>query len=570
MTLTTLIRRSQGATAALVLLSVLQFTLSELASSQVVEEIRANPELWTLRSIWKVTGVNSGDRVGDAVGQFVNVDEDEYMDFIVHYGKESTWRVYRGNSPKPDTVSYWEAVISAPQPSYAVIGNFEGNESRYFVSGQYRIQDDPDRYLLYFYRIAAGSIESSPSKVLNPVETIEPSVLISATDVIAEDMDGVVGDELILSTGITVREGVRSQVGEIWLYKGGADFQVDQPTHVIVDEQANTKEDEYRLYIADFDGDSFADLILTARYADGSKLKLWFGREGSPWNWTNTPDRTLFIDGLGLGRQLSVADFDGDRIVDIAASVGNAPEPRTYIYLSSKGKSVRDRSFNYSDADVELQSTQYQIPIGGGHGGYLADSSGRYAMLGLIGPSKYDSHEAMLLLFGGGKNGPNGTWDAEYAPSRDGVTPGPVMQHIVPIGDCDGDGWSDLLLSDDDWYLFDHGIAMVIAGGPEIPTDDTTLSVRAIATEEHRRALHIWPNPMRDKLQIVWRGDLRRLPRRFTIHNALGELVAEGEVEPGVGAARWESRDTPSGLYLLTVYDSQGEVLATTEVVKTE
>ncbi|MEZ4785164.1 MAG: hypothetical protein R3F28_13940 [Candidatus Kapaibacterium sp.] len=144
------------------------------------------------------------------------------------------------------------------------------------------------------------------------------------------------------------------------------------------------------------------------------------------------------------------------------------------------------------------------------------------------------------------------------------------MQHIVPIGDCDGDGWSDLLLSDDDWYLFDHGIAMVIAGGPEIPTDDTTLSVRAIATEEHRRALHIWPNPMRDKLQIVWRGDLRRLPRRFTIHNALGELVAEGEVEPGVGAARWESRDTPSGLYLLTVYDSQGEVLATTEVVKTE
>ena len=568
MTLTTLIRRSQGATAALVLLSVLQFTLSEPASSQVVEEIRANPELWTLRSIWKVTGQFSGNQVGLAISSLGKLPGDSVGSFAVHYGDVGDWKVYRGGNQSDPPI--WEAQIPTPVPSYTVVGDFYGDGRGMFVIPQDRFWDDPDKYWLYFYPIEEGGISETIGLKLDPLTTMTPPVLIGPREVIAEDMDGEKGDELLLSISVTVREGVRSQVGEIWLYKGGADFQVDQPTHVIVDEQANTKEDEYRLYIADFDGDSFADLILTARYADGSKLKLWFGREGSPWNWTNTPDRTLFIDGLGLGRQLSVADFDGDRIVDIAASVGNAPEPGTYIYLSSKGKSVRDRSFNYSDADVELQSTQYQIPIGGGHGGYLADSSGRYAMLGLIGPSKYDSHEAMLLLFGGGKNGPNGTWDAEYAPSRDGVTPGPVMQHIVPIGDCDGDGWSDLLLSDDDWYLFDHGIAMVIAGGPEIPTDDTTLSVRAIATEEHRRALHIWPNPMRDKLQIVWRGDLRRLPRRFTIHNALGELVAEGEVEPGVGAARWESRDTPSGLYLLTVYDSQGEVLATTEVVKTE
>ncbi|MCB9215997.1 MAG: VCBS repeat-containing protein [Candidatus Kapaibacterium sp.] len=568
MTLTTLIQRSQGATAALVLLLVLQFTLSEPASSQVVEEIRANPELWTLRSIWKVTGQFSGNQVGLAISSLGKLPGDSVGSFAVHYGDVGDWKVYRGVNQSDPPI--WEAQIPTPVPSYTVVGDFYGDGRGMFVIPQDRFWDDPDKYWLYFYPIEEGGISETIGLKLDPLTTMTPPVLIGPREVIAEDMDGEKGDELLLSISVTVREGVRSQVGEIWLYKGGADFQVDQPTHVIVDEQANTKEDEYRLFVADFDGDSFADLILTARYADGSKLKLWFGNEGSPWNWTNTPDRTLFIDGLGLSRQLSVADFDGDRIVDIAASVGNAPEPGTYIYLSSKGKSVRDRSFNYSDADVELQSTQYQIPIGGGHGGYLADSSGRYAMLGLIGPSKYDSHEAMLLLFGGGKNGPNGTWDAEYAPSRDGVTPGPVMQHIVPIGDCDGDGWSDLLLSDDDWYLFDHGIAMVIAGGPEIPTDDTTLSVRAVSTEEHRGALHIWPNPMGDELQIVWRGDLLRMPSRFTVHNALGELVAEGEVEPGVGAARWESQDSPSGLYLLTVYDSQGEVLATTEVVKTE
>ncbi|MEZ4785163.1 MAG: VCBS repeat-containing protein [Candidatus Kapaibacterium sp.] len=517
-----------------------------------------------------------GDQVGSGIGSVGRINGDSLEDFAYRSTRTGYWYVFFGGSPAPDTTAdwIWEEERSSGELTHPVVGNFLGTGQHHIGFQSYR-RHDPNNstdvcFILYLYRVAGGTIETEAEYSWDPGRTMDTTWRIFPNDMFAMNVDGEAGDELIVPFSVSVREKVRSQVGEIWLYKGGADFQVDQPTHVIVDEQANTKEDEYRLYIADFDGDSFADLILTARYADGSKLKLWFGNEGSPWNWTNTPDRTLFIDGLGLGRQLSVADFDGDRIVDIAASVGNAPEPGTYIYLSSKGKSVRDRSFNYSDADVELQSTQYQIPIGGGHGGYLADSSGRYAMLGLIGPSKYDSHEPMLLLFGGGKNGPNGTWDAEYAPSRDGVTPGPVMQHIVPIGDCDGDGWADLLLSDDDWYLFDHGIAMVIAGGPEIPTDDTTLSVRAIATEEHRGALHIWPNPMRDKLQIVWRGDLRRLPRRLTIHNALGELVAEGEVEPGVGAARWESRDTPSGMYLLTVYDTKGEVLATTEVIKVE
>ncbi|KXK57034.1 MAG: hypothetical protein UZ07_CHB004000998, partial [Chlorobi bacterium OLB7] len=38
--------------------------------------------------------------------------------------------------------------------------------------------------------------------------------------------------------------------------------------------------------------------------------------------------------------------------------------------------------------------------------------------------------------------------------------------------DCNGDGWSDLLVNDPDWWGFDQGIAVILAGGPYIPHDD--------------------------------------------------------------------------------------------------
>ena len=551
---------------ALVSLVVWLPLLSSSLHGQVVEKIEANPNAWTLRSIWKVTGVNSGDRVGSAVGQFVYIDEDPYMDFIVHFGKESTWRAYRGNAPRPDTVPFWEAVISAPLPSYPVIGNFEGNESRYFVSGHYRFQDDPDRYLLYFYRIASGSVEESPGKILNALETMEPPVLIAPTDIRAVDLDGEEGDELVLSTGMTLRENVRSQVGEIWFYQGGESFQVDQPTHVIVVQEENFTENQYYLYTQDFDGDQYLDVALGTQYRDGNyKLKFWFGRDGSPWNWTNQPDRVLLLGPTGLNHELTIGDYDGDGTVDLAGTVYDGDLRHIHLYLSRSGKDFRTRSFAREDAEKVLTTTLLRTRT---RVGYVGDSSQRYEMLSLTGPSIYHANEPMIVLFSGGKLGPNNTWDAYYSPSSDGVTSGGVLKFVEPVSDVDGNGWDDFLMSDDRWFGFDHGIALVIGGGPEIPNDDTTLSVRAIGTEEHNAALHIWPNPVVEELNIAWRGDLRRMPHRFAVYDELGRLVAEGSVEPGVGAAIWRCGNILPGTYLLSMFDGNEGVIASTTITK--
>ncbi len=550
--------------------------LSSSLHGQVVETIEANPNAWTLRSIWKVTGVNSGDQVGSGIGSVGRINGDTLEDFAYRSTHTGFWYVFFGGSPVPDTIPdwIWEEERSSGELRHPVVGDFLGTGRHHIGFQSYR-RHDPNNstdvcFILYLYPVVEETISKIPEYTWDPGATVDTTWRIYPNDMFAMNMDGEAGDELIVPIAVTVRNRVRSQVGEVWFYRGGESFQVDQPTHVIVDQQANTKEDDYKIYTADFDGDSLLDLALTARYADGSKLKLWFGRDGSPWNWTDEPDRIIMIDGNGLSRQLALAHLDGDHIIDIATSVGSAAEPGVYMYLSSSGKSVRERSFGFDDAEIIFATTEYHVPVGGPSGGYLNDTTGRFAMLPLIGPSKYNANEPMLLFFGGGKKGPNRTWDAEYAPSRDGVTAGPAMQYIAPLSDCNGDGWDDLLVSDDDWYLFEHGIALVIAGGPEIPNDDPTVSVEEVATEEHIAALHIWPNPVRDGLHIAWRGDLKRMPQRFAVHDELGRLVAEGSVEPGVGAAIWRCRNVPLGSYLLTVFDKDDRMIASTRFIKTE
>ena len=542
--------------------------------SQVVDTIRANPKFHTLRSIWKVTGENTGDMVGAGLGSVSDVNNDGLEDFAYYTASNGFWYVHYGAEGVPALEPTWVFEKGAGRVAHPIPGHFLGEDSLHVGFFSFRWVDSGKStdfyYQLRIFSVVDDSLRRVPSYIWDPGATEDTAWFITPNAFLSANLDNADGDELVMVSGVHIRNRIRSQVGEVWFYRGGKDFQVDVPDHVIVDQGRNTKENDYTVYVDDFDGDTLVDLALTARYEDGSKLKLWYGREGSPWNWSNTPDREIPIDGKGLNRSLALVHLDGDGCIDIATTVGTAPTPGVYIYLSSSQKDFRTRTFDYSDADIVLETEDYHIPVARTGGGYINDTTDQFESLLLIGPSIYDPFEPMLLLFSGGKGGPNVTWDGLYAPSRDGVTAGPVMQHIKPIADCNGDGWDDLLISDDDWYLFDRGIAMVISGGPEIPNDDPTVSVQEIATEEHAAALHAWPNPMHSELHIAWRGDLRTKPRQFMVHTLLGELVATGKVEPGVGIVTWKNTSLPSGTYVLSVLNKEGSIIARTKVVKTE
>jgi hypothetical protein len=70
-----------------------------------------------------------------------------------------------------------------------------------------------------------------------------------------------------------------------------------------------------------------------------------------------------------------------------------------------------------------------------------------------------------------------------------------------------------------------------------------------------------------DELHIAWRGDLKRMPARFVVHDMLGTEVASGEVQPWRGEALWRCAEIPSGVYMVSIF-GETEVITTTTVNK--
>ena len=190
--------------------------------------------------------------------------------------------------------------------------------------------------------------------------------------------------------------------------------------------------------------------------------------------------------------------------------------------------------------------------------GPLNDSLERYDMLGLI----LDEEGGAMHFYSGGPEGPDGTYDAWAGEGEGGV-----FLRTSPLPDVNGDGWPDMLTSYFGWKS-ERGIAIVYAGGPEIPLEHTS-DVKKITVDEENNGLYVWPNPTDDELNIAWKGGLKSMPHRLEIFDVRGSLVAEGNVEPEIGAARWECSGVGAGIYILVGYDENGQRISSlTFVVK--
>ena len=189
-------------------------------------------------------------------------------------------------------------------------------------------------------------------------------------------------------------------------------------------------------------------------------------------------------------------------------------------------------------------------------------------MVALVRPGQDRFASSELRVFSGGSRGVDSSYEAYYRTESDGLSAGNSFQHVVPLSDCNGDGWSDLLIADPKWWGFDQGIAMILAGGPYIPHDDPTVDVQELPAEGKSNAISIWPNPVCDRLNIAWHGRLQHSPARMTIHDLTGRLVASGATDGAVGAMQWNAAEIASGCYRLTVYDADGGMIASTQFIK--
>ncbi|KXK57043.1 MAG: T9SS type A sorting domain-containing protein [Chlorobi bacterium] len=543
-------------TKTTIVLLLLLATTSTLLHAQSSDTILPNPNAVLLRKIWMIrgetTGPNAYTAVGQAAGALPDINNDSLSEFVVRVGKADQWRVYLGRYPYPDTIPFWTFTgdsTSPPRPAYPLFGNLKGGNQQFLCLGQHRFHDSPERYRLYIFSITNGIIEPIPSDTLDPLQTMNPPVNIAPTTGYIINLDQETGDELVLTAEVTLRNKQRSTNAELWFFKGGPDFQVNQPTKIIVDPDEND-DHPYSTVFADFDGDHFLDMVIGCGYPSGPKLKIWYGRDGSPWNWNSTPDRVIHLSSnLPIGTKLIYANYDGDSLLDFAGNIHLGDNAGIYLFLSSSGKSFRNRSFALDDADLILHSSTYFVRDAVGT---MNDPTKRFDMLPAIGI------DPALLLFSGSRNGPDLTNEAWYS---EAIQPN-IFYAMRPLADCNGDGWSDLLVNDPDWWGFDQGIAVILAGGPYIPHDDPTVDVEQLPAEGKSNAISLWPNPVRDQLNIAWHGGLSLPPARIAIHDLTGRLVASGTTDPSVGAAVWHADAVADGTYFLTLYDRNGVVVA--------
>jgi hypothetical protein len=401
--------------------------------------------------------------------------------------------------------------------------------------------------------------------VLDPAKTTWPGISVTPEYYFAADLDHDGDDDLVVvHSALLLPNDAVDRRGEVWIFAGGPQFQLDTPTVVL--KEIGEDPYPYSASVADIDGDGYSEIITGGIYKGKPRpprLNIWWGQKNLT-ELSHNPDRTIdLIDPLypRIGNGFVMLDCDGDHHSDLWIS---GPDGSMYLYrMGIAGKDPRTRPMTLEDADDRLHLFNYLLPYSVG---YLMDSLRRYETIGLGGPDPAGG--GRMVMIAGGPNGPNSSYDAYYSPASDGLIEGDVFRNTRPLDDATGDGWPDLLVADPSWYQFDQGIAILLAGGPYIPNDDPTVSVQEVPTSERRDALHLWPNPVRDILHIAWCGDLKRMPARMAVHDISGRMITEGAVQPGRGEALWRCASVAAGTYVLTIYESRGEVIATEKIVK--
>ena len=521
-----------------------------------------------LRLIWEEWGrENRVDEYGTRMWGGVDLTGDGIEDFAVYQqtgDHPDTWHFYRGGA-SPDTVPFWRIdTVGSIDPS---VGNFFGGVEQYMLlrTGSVEVIDDFSYYYdrLLVYEITDSGIAEEPViNIYQGDQTPKISRTIRSISAVDINNDSIADISIVVSGSRTGLDRFDFDPrGQIWIYLGGPDFRLEEPSLILYDtlEDGTAPGTGWKVELADIDGDDRIDMVVNGGYPD-YLTRFYWGDEGSPFSWAErAPDRDLRRGDSRIGLRAASStphyQLDSDPGQDFVGIVANPDKTVTaYIYLSSRG-SARTRSFHMEDADLV-----FELPERFSYSertGFLNDSLGRFEMLPFERPPFFGDPGSTMFL-SGGTNGPDADYDAYLPFSMQGWS----------VGDVDGDGWQDYGASDPEAGVRATGVARIYAGGPYIPLDDPLLSVERQPVAGEAGGLLYWPNPVVDRLQIAWRGDLMVKPSRFAVYDVQGSLVVEGEVDPSGGSAVWECEGVASGSYLLIGYSADGRQIASATIVK--
>jgi hypothetical protein len=501
--------------------------------SQTVDSIKARPGAVALRSIFSLRG----NGAGAAVTSLWDLNADGRVEFGVMEFSTERWIIF-GIDSAHIIRRFWESTARSPDPLFH--GDFRGDGHPMLVYPWVRDTAILGRLsFLDFFTVDSGRIADTPSMTW---QSRSPGIrLIACTFQVADlDLDG--SDELIVASVASNRDGVSHRGGEIWIYRGGPDFQIDTPSVVIRDSIHNGS--DYDLHIGRVDADEYPDLVCVTLV--DTRIR-WGGRDMARL------DRPVDRSFAGPSQFLNLLDVDGDKRSDFLWD-------GVYIHRSDLAKDPRTRAFDFADADhhfVGRGALTFVL-------GPLNDSAARWDMFGLNSALG----DGAQLFFAGSSRGPDRFYDAYFIPQQAGLPAGNVFgSYRSPAGDIDGNGWRDFITGSASYS--GGGIALILAGGPYIPRDSMPASaIRDIEVGAHRDAITIWPNPADNVVHIAWRGDLSRTPARFAVHDMLGRLVAHGAADVMRGEVLWSCDERSAGAYLLAIYDARNDIIATATIIK--
>lgn len=546
---------------SLLLLLLLPIVLQAQNQLVPVSEAAKLRRVWTQEGNPQVTDLYCLSLWGGA-----DISGDSINDFAVYRGSDRSWLFYRGGTV-PESAPFLE--LDSVGSSQPILARFFGDDRRFLLFREdYRMNiDSVDYYydVLTLHEITGGSLASTPTIVSDqglgdiPIERNAGHVLVA-------DVNNDAIDDLIVTMG-GMRIGHVPDVDaafQAWIYFGGSDFSLDTPDVVVRNIEVTDRPVHWSLLCDDFDGDGRTDMVFGQTFSSSDTLRFYWGDEGSPTSWAERPpDRTVsFAYGqTTLGSlQLRASRLDADRGADIVGYTGNNG---TYLYLSGRGD-PRTRSFRADDADISYPLTSFSATGVGS----LNNRQGRYDMLALDMGLGVARDQVGYVFIAGTADGPDHDYEAWYAPGLDSLRNTPTFPLCTAVGDVTGDGYEDLLYGTWSYGPLETGLAILLAGGPDIPLDDPSMAVEEYPVAREASGLSLWPNPVVDELHIAWKGNLERMPSRFAIYDLKGTTVVESQADPHRGEMLWRCDGVVPGIYTLIAYDAEDHPIAEARIVK--
>jgi hypothetical protein len=218
-------------TCPIFLTAVTLFVSSQIDLRAQVDTISANPNAVMLRHIWAMRGGGAGI----VIAALPDINGDGRNEIGVVDNSTGRWRIHSIDSSGAADTLPWTQPSASPEPIQ--IANLGGQLGTVLLRPTALLDTLPNiRYSADLYRIEQGRIMDT--SVLT-WRSMFPGLYLGVVRYHSYDLDLDGAEELVISAAFVNRNGITERGGEIWIYRGGADFTVDTPTVIIRDTAHN-------------------------------------------------------------------------------------------------------------------------------------------------------------------------------------------------------------------------------------------------------------------------------------------------------------------------------------------